>query len=155
MKKYVILYARDVSHYGAIELEAKSDAEIVEDAKSYWSATELDPADEPDWNNPVRKRIVQITDEAGREIATDVRCDNYNLEHVADEELLIRDSGKDLLEALERAHACLDRIAERLLYGEGQPVTFLESREIEDTYSDAICELAPIETLIRKARGQA
>ena len=36
-----------------------------------------------------------------------------------------------------------------------QPVTFLESRDIEETYNDAICELAPVETLIRKARGQA
>jgi hypothetical protein len=60
-----------------------------------------------------------------------------------------------LLTALERALDLLESIAERLLYEEGQPVTFLESREIEDTYSDAICELASFETLIREARGQA
>jgi|SRR5271155_5733361 len=60
-----------------------------------------------------------------------------------------------LLTALERALDLLESIADRLLYEQGQPVTFLESREIEDTYNDAICELAPFETLIREARGQA
>ena len=61
----------------------------------------------------------------------------------------------ELLVALERAFEILDGIADKLLYEEGQPVTFLESREIEDIYNDAISELAPLETLIRKARGQA
>lgn len=59
-----------------------------------------------------------------------------------------------LLEALERALDILEGIADKLLYEEGQPVTFLESREIEDIYNDAISELAPFETLIREARGQ-
>jgi hypothetical protein len=155
MKKYEILYAQDVPHYGTVELEAESDAEIVEAAKAYWNATELDPVDDPDWNNPVCKRIVSIRDEAGNDIALDVRCDDYNLEYITDDEVTIRENATDLLEALERAHACLDRIADRLLYEKGQPVTFLESRDIEETFNDAICELAPIETLIRKARGQA
>lgn len=61
----------------------------------------------------------------------------------------------ELLIALERAFDLLEGIADKLLYEAGQPVTFLESREIEDIYNDAICELAPFETLIRKARGQA
>jgi hypothetical protein len=59
-----------------------------------------------------------------------------------------------LLDALERAFDILDRIADRLLYEEGQPVTFLESREIEEIYDDSISELAPFEALIREARGQ-
>ena len=61
----------------------------------------------------------------------------------------------ELLAGLERALALLDGIADKLLYEEGQPVTALESREIADIYNDAISELAPFETLIRKARGQA
>jgi hypothetical protein len=61
----------------------------------------------------------------------------------------------ELVEALERAFDILDGIADTLLYDEGQPVTFLESREIEDIYNEAISELAPFEMLIRKARGQA
>lgn len=59
-----------------------------------------------------------------------------------------------LLNALERAFDLLEGIADRLLYEEGQPVTFLESCQIEETYNDSICELAPFETLIREARGQ-
>jgi hypothetical protein len=58
----------------------------------------------------------------------------------------------ELLDELERALDLLDGIADKLLYEEGQPVTALESREIEDIYNDAISELAPFETLVRKAR---
>ena len=61
----------------------------------------------------------------------------------------------ELLVGLERAFDLLEGIADKLLYEEGQPVTAIESREIEDIYNDAICELAPFETLIRKARGEA
>jgi hypothetical protein len=61
----------------------------------------------------------------------------------------------ELLSALERAFDLLEGIADKLLFEEGHPVTFLESREIEDIYNDAISELAPLETLIRKARGLA
>ena len=61
----------------------------------------------------------------------------------------------ELLDGLERALDLLDGIADKLLYEEGHPVTFLESREIEDIYNDAISELAPFETLVRKARGHA
>ena len=64
MKTYTILYAQDIPHYGSVELEAENDAEIVAAARGYWDATELDPADDPDWNNPVCKRIVEISDEA-------------------------------------------------------------------------------------------
>jgi hypothetical protein len=60
----------------------------------------------------------------------------------------------ELLVGLERAFDILEGIADKLLYEEGQPVTAIESREIEDIYNDAVSELAPFETLIRKARGQ-
>ena len=59
-----------------------------------------------------------------------------------------------LLKALEDAFDILDRIADILLYEEGQPVTALDSRQIEEIYADAISELAPFETLIRQARGE-
>ena len=61
----------------------------------------------------------------------------------------------ELLAGLERAFDILEGIADRLLYEEGQPVTAIEIREIEDIYNDAISELAPFETLIRKTRGEA
>jgi len=60
-----------------------------------------------------------------------------------------------LLTMLETAFDALDRIAEVLHYEDGLPVTALDAREIETIYAEAISELAPIETLIRKARGQA
>ena len=53
---------------------------------------------------------------------------------------------------LETAFDALDRITEVLHYEDGLPVTALDAREIETIYADAISELAPIETLIRKAR---
>ena len=59
------------------------------------------------------------------------------------------------LRKLTAVTGILDGIADTMLYEEGQPVTFLESREIEDIYNDAISELALVETLIRKARGEA
>ncbi|MGB9069417.1 MAG: hypothetical protein WCC21_12690 [Candidatus Acidiferrales bacterium] len=60
----------------------------------------------------------------------------------------------DLLIALEDAFALLDRISDILHYEDGLPVTFLESRDIEIIYGDAVTELARFETLIREARGQ-
>jgi hypothetical protein len=60
-----------------------------------------------------------------------------------------------LLTMLETAFDILERIGDLLLYEDGLPVTALDAREIEAIYADAISELAPIETLIRKARGQA
>jgi hypothetical protein len=60
-----------------------------------------------------------------------------------------------LLTMLETAFDALDRIADLLHYEDGLPVTALDAREIETIYADAISELAPIETLIRKARGLA
>jgi hypothetical protein len=100
MKKYEITYAQDVPHYGTIELEAATDAEIVEAAKAYWTATDLDPVDDPDWSNPVCKRIVVIRDEAGNEVANDVRCDDYNIEYVTDEEVNIREAASEMLDML-------------------------------------------------------
>jgi hypothetical protein len=60
----------------------------------------------------------------------------------------------ELLIALEDAFALLDRISDTLHYEDGLPVTFLESRDIEIIYGDAVTELARFETLIREARGQ-
>jgi hypothetical protein len=60
-----------------------------------------------------------------------------------------------LLKALEDAFDILERIADILHYEAGQPVTAIDSRQIEEIYFDAISELAPFETLIREARWQA
>jgi hypothetical protein len=59
-----------------------------------------------------------------------------------------------LLKALEDAFDILERIADILHYGDGQPVTGLDARQIEEIYFDAISEFAPFETLIRQARRE-
>ena len=63
-------------------------------------------------------------------------------------------SSAELLKALEDAFVLLDRISDTLHYEDGLPVTFLEARDIEIIYGDAVTELARFETLIREARGR-
>jgi hypothetical protein len=155
MKTYTVIFAQDIPHYGSVDIEAENDDHAIEAARIYWRDVENDPVNDPDWNSCVSRRIVEITDESGKAIANDVRLDSYLLERATDEEIIIRAHAKELLESFERAFEILDGIAEKLLYEEGQPVTAIESREIEDIYNDAICELAPFQTLIRKARGMA
>jgi len=97
---------------------------------------------------------ILIADEQGVTIATCWKQPLDPLEWVGANARVIA-SAPTLLQALERAFDILDGIADKLLYEEGQPVTAIESREIEDIYNDAISDLAPFETLIRKARGVA
>ena len=113
---------QDVPHYGSVELEALSDEHIVEAARVNWAATELDPVDDPDWNNPVCKRIVQITDEAGKEIAADVRCDDYNLEYISDEQVTIREAAEAMLEALDAVDALIRKHGIGDIDAESEPV---------------------------------
>ena len=155
MNTYTVIFAQDIPHYGSVDIEAEGDDHAIEAARIYWRDVEHDPVNDPDWNSSVSRRIVEITDESGKSIANDVRLDSYSLERATDEEIIIRAHAKELLESLERAFEILEGIADKLLYEEGQPVTAIESREIEDIYNDAISELAPFETLIRKARGEA
>ncbi len=154
MKTYTVLYAEDVPHYGSMEIEAKNDAQAIAKAKAISEEDLGNTTIDPDHDNSVCKRIVHIQDAAGNNVAHDVRLDGYNLELITDEEINIRKHAKELLEALERAHALLDRISDTLHYEDGLPVTALEARDIEIIYGDAVTELAPIETLIRNARGQ-
>lgn len=94
---------------------------------------------------------ILVVDQQGVTIAT---CWKQPLDPVewVDANARLIASAPELLEALDRAFDLLEGIADKLLYEEGQPVTAIESREIEDIYNDAICELASFETLIRKAR---
>ena len=154
MKTYTILYAEDVPHYGTVEIEANNDAEAIAKAKAISHEDLGNTTIDPDHCNSVSKRIVHIQDAGGNDVAHDVRLDNYSLELVTDEDINIGNHAKELLEALERAHTLLDRISDTLHYEDGLPVTALEARDIEIIYGDAVTELAPIETLIRKARGQ-
>ena len=153
MKTYTVIYAEDVPHYAMGEIEARSPKAAI--AKARKLDTDTFGAYDADWNNAVCRRIVSIQDEAGNDVARDMPLDNYRLEHLTDEDATIKHHARELLDALERAHALLDRISDTCHYEDGLPVTFLEARDIEIIHGDAITELAPIETLIRKARGQS
>jgi hypothetical protein len=59
-----------------------------------------------------------------------------------------------LLKALERAFEILDQIADTLYYADGQPVTALDARQIEEIYFEALSEHVSFEALIRQARGE-
>lgn len=59
-----------------------------------------------------------------------------------------------LLNALKEAHAALDRISDIADYENGEPVTFLEARQIEDIYIGATANLAEHETLIMEAEKE-
>jgi hypothetical protein len=152
LKTYSVIYAEDVPHYASAEIEARTPKAAI--AKARKLDTNTFGAYDPDWGQAVCRRIVSIEDEAGNDIARDMPLDNYRLEHLTDENTTIRHHAKELLEALERAHTLLDRIADICHYEDGLPVTFLEARDIETIHGDATTELAPIETLIRKARGE-
>ena len=154
MKTYTILYAEDVPHYGTVEIEADNDAEAIAKARAISDEDLGNTTIDPDHGSSVCKRIVHIQDAEGNDVAHDLRLDNYSLELVTDEDINIRNHAKKLLEALERAHTLLDRIRDILHYEDGLPVTALEARDIEIIHGDAVTELAPIETLIRKAWGQ-
>jgi hypothetical protein len=152
-KTYTVIYAEDVPHYAIGEITARGPKDAI--AKARKIDTDTFGAYDADWDNPVCRRIVSIEDAKGNDVARDLPLDNYSLERGSEDELRMRQYAQELLAGLELAHGLLEGIADKLLYAEGQPVTFLEPRDIESVYNDAICELAPLETLIRKARGQA
>jgi hypothetical protein len=107
-----------------------------------------------DWHIEKHNGFYKICDEQGVTIA-DIPIQPLDPPEWAEANSYLLASAPALLAMLETAFDTLDRIADLLLYEHGLPVTALDAREIETIYADAISELAPIETLIRKARGQA
>ena len=149
MKTYSLLYAEDVPHYGTNEIIAATDDEAIAIAKT----GPFDYADDPDWNNTLCKRIVHIEGPEGRIIAADVPLDAYTLIHGEDKRQLA-ESAPQLAQALGEAIEALKRIAETTHYENGQPVTALDSREIEDIYADATGQIEDFEAILKTARGQ-
>jgi hypothetical protein len=94
MKTYTVLYAEDVPHYGATEIEAENDAEAIAMAK----AADFD-TDDPDWNNTVCKRIVHIEGPEGI-IAEDVPLNDW----------FLRQCGEDVHRKLEAAEAMFEAL---------------------------------------------
>lgn len=93
MKTYTVLYAEDVPHYAAVEIQAACDEEAIAFARSCDFG---DAALEPEWNNAVCKRIVHIEDDAGNILASGISLDGT---------LLL--SGSDVRDAVRYALGCL------------------------------------------------
>ena len=146
MKTYSVLYAEDVPHYGTAEIEAENDAEAIAKAKAGPFET-----DDPDWNNTVCRRIVHIEGPAGI-IAEDVPLDTCTLIYGEDKRQR-SESAPQLALALGQAIDALERIAEITHYENGEPVTALESHEIEAIYADAAGQLEDFKSILSRAGG--
>jgi hypothetical protein len=64
------------------------------------------------------------------------------------------DPAQLLGQALRDALAALKRIAEITHYENGEPVTALDSREIEDIYAEAVGQIETFETVLKTQRRQ-
>lgn len=60
MNNYAALSAEDVTHYAAVDLEAADTSDAITWAQAYDFSQ---VATDPDWNNAVSRRIVEIADE--------------------------------------------------------------------------------------------
>lgn len=74
MTTFTILYAEDVPHYALAEVDAATPAEAIEAAKAYDYS---DLCAEPDWKNPVCRRIVYIAAPGGEIVAADIPLDDW------------------------------------------------------------------------------
>ena len=72
MKTYTVLYAEDVTHYTAVEIDAMDTVDVIEKAQ----ACDLtDMPTNPDWHNAVCRRIVEVTDEDENIVAAFIPVD--------------------------------------------------------------------------------
>lgn len=152
MKTYTVLYAEDVPHYGAHEIQAESDDAAIAAAIALHERGSV-TFDSAQWSSSVCARIVQIEDEGGTIIDEDRPIDDYFLRSGGAKAKTLCDHAEEMLKMLQEALGCFERISDTLHYEDAQPVTALEAREIEEIYLESISNIAPIETLIRKVRG--
>ena len=72
MKTYTVLYAEDVTHYSAVEIDAMDTVDVIEKART----CDLSQVPtNPDWRNAVSRRIVEVTDEDENLIAEFIPLD--------------------------------------------------------------------------------
>lgn len=100
MARYEILYAEDIPHYCAVEIDAASPEDAIRIAEQYSYG---DAAADPDWSNPICKRIVSIHDETGEAIAEDVSLDEWLLRYGGEAERQLCDAASGMLAALRSA----------------------------------------------------
>jgi hypothetical protein len=108
MNIYTVLFAQDVPYYGQVEITANSDQTALAKARAYWERVQRDeepwPLTEAQHDSAVLDRIVEITDETGRQTAADIRLDTYHLT-IAPTELSVK-----LIENAAQMHAALKEI---------------------------------------------
>jgi hypothetical protein len=108
MKTYFVVFAQDVPHYGLVEINATCDEQALAKARAYWKRvqrnTEPWPLTDPEYDSSVLARIVEITDEGGRQVAADTRLDTYLLT-TAPTELSVK-----LIDNASQMHAALKEI---------------------------------------------
>jgi hypothetical protein len=109
MKKYSILYAEEVPHYTAHEIQAENDAQAVELAKAFdWFGLPSDP----DHHSAVLRRIVYIEDGAASEIVDEnIPLDNWFLREGDEKRQALYDAAADMLEALRLCEEVLSGLA--------------------------------------------
>lgn len=100
MARYEILYAEDIPHYCTASIKADSPKDAIRIAKRYDYG---DAAADPDWSNPVCKRIVSIHDETGEAIAEGVPLDECFLRYGGEAERQLCDAASEMLAALRSA----------------------------------------------------
>jgi hypothetical protein len=83
MRTYTVLFAHDVPHYGSVEINATDDVEALAKARVHWDRVQREeepsPLTEAQHDSAVLARIVEITDETGRQVWADIRLDTYLL----------------------------------------------------------------------------
>jgi len=111
MKKYSVLFAVDVPHYGPVDIEAAGDAEALTAVRAYWerveAGNELEPAFDPHWDSKVCARIVHIEAPDGEEIARDVPLDQFHLRCGGEADRRLCEAAPDLLAEAIKAVALM------------------------------------------------
>jgi hypothetical protein len=134
MKTYTALFAQDVPHYGQVEITASDDEDALAKARAYWKRVQLDkepwPLDEAQHESAVLDRVVEITDETGRQVAGDIRLDTYLLT-IAPTELSVK-----LVENASAMHTALEKIIRRATSG------FAENERGKQVRLDQILSIA-------------
>lgn len=97
MKTYTVLYAEDVPHYAAGEVEARNPQAAIRKARRM--DTDSFCAYDADWSQSYNRRIVEIEGPDGELIAEDIRLDR----HKPREQVIIRIAREVL--RLETLHA--------------------------------------------------
>jgi hypothetical protein len=101
MKTYSVLYAHDVPHYATVEIQAATNEEAISAATSRDTA-EL-AFEDPDWNNPVIRRIVHILDGNSIAVARDISLDEYSLRSGGESDRKLCEASAGMLRALQLA----------------------------------------------------